>query len=109
LLLGFSQGAIMSYNVIFTRPELVNGIAAMSGRMMDGIKPNVSKKALEAVQVFIAHGTQDQVIGVEHARTSLKYFNSIGMKPEYHEYQMAHTISPQTLSDVITWLKKTAP
>jgi phospholipase/carboxylesterase len=106
ILVGFSQGAIMSYNVLLTQPELLTGIAAMSGRIMEGLKPNVSKKKLEAVKVFISHGTEDQVLGIQYGRTALTYFKSIGITPEYHEYPVGHTISSQNLSDLITWLNE---
>ena len=43
-LIGFSQGAIMSYSLGLTKPDLVTGIAVMSGRLLEEIKPKVASK-----------------------------------------------------------------
>lgn len=103
---GFSQGAIMSYSIGLTRPDLVNGIAVMSGRLLEEIKPVIAAKdKLQALKIFISHGTNDPVLNIQYARTSVAYLKTLNIHPTYKEYQEAHTISNDMLTDLVKWLK----
>lgn len=102
-LLGFSQGAVMSYSVVLTNPNLAKGVVALSGRILDEVMQLPPPKALKT-SVFVGHGTQDQVLPIHHARTAKKYLEAIGIMPEYHEYLVAHGISPQEQQDIGAWL-----
>ena len=65
-LCGFSQGAIMSYAVGLTNPELIQGIAAMSGRILDEVKPlTASNEKLKHLNIFISHGANDGVLTIQ--------------------------------------------
>lgn len=103
---GFSQGAIMSYSVGLTRPDLVNGIAVMSGRLLEETKPIVAAKdKLQALKVFISHGTNDPILNIQYARTSVAYLKTLNINPTYKEYQEAHMINNDMLIDLAKWLK----
>ncbi len=105
-LCGFSQGAIMSYCVGLTKPDLVQGIGIMSGRLLEEVKPLLaSKDKLKQLKVFISHGTQDQTLNIEYARTSVAYLKTLNINPVYKEYPEGHTISNDMLIDLINWLK----
>ena len=105
-LCGFSQGGIMSYSVALTRPDLVNGIAVMSGRLLEEIKPEVaSKEKLEHLRVFISHGLNDNTLPVQYARTADVYLTSLNIHSTFIEYQAAHEINRAMLNDLINWLK----
>jgi phospholipase/carboxylesterase len=106
-LCGFSQGAIMSYSVGLTRPDKVKGIAIMSGRLLDEVKPLVKpSEDLKKLNVFISHGTKDNVLGIHYAKESIVYLKGLGINPLYKEYPEGHNISPAMLTDLIAWLKK---
>jgi phospholipase/carboxylesterase len=105
-LCGFSQGAIMSYSVGLTRPDLVKGIAIMSGRLLDNIKPQIAnKEKLKPLRVFISHGTKDQVLDVQYARNAFAYLKSINIHPVYKEYVEGHGINEEMFFDLNRWLK----
>lgn len=105
-LCGFSQGAIMSYSIGLTRPDLVKGIAIMSGRLLEEIKPFIAgKDKLQSLKVFISHGTNDNVLQVNYARQSNTYFKSLGINPIYKEYHEGHGINSEMMRDLINWLK----
>ncbi len=105
-LCGFSQGAIMSYGVGLTRPDLVYGIALMSGRLLNEIKPHIaSKEKLKQLHIFISHGINDQILNIQDARTSNSYLKSINLNPTYKEYNEGHGINEEMLIDLIKWLK----
>lgn len=104
-LVGFSQGAIMSYNLALTEPTLVKGIAVMSGRLMDEIKPKIAAiENLKKLRIFISHGTSDTTLPVQFAREALSYLKSHELNPEYHEYAEGHGINAAMLQDLLHWL-----
>ncbi|MEQ1734183.1 MAG: esterase [Bacteroidia bacterium] len=105
-LCGFSQGAIMAYCVGLTNANKIKGIAALSGRILDNIKPVIKQSAeLKQLRIFIAHGTTDNVIPVARGREANTYLTELGLTPTYKEYNEPHTISKATLTDVVAWLK----
>lgn len=104
---GFSQGAIMSYSVGLSRPDLVDGIAVMSGRLLEETKPLVAAKdKLQALKIFISHGVNDPVLTIEYARNSVAYLKTLNLKPTYKEYPAVHTINNDMLLDLVKWLKE---
>ena len=68
-LIGFSQGAILSYSTALTYPEKIAKVVALSGYFNQDILPEViDTKAISHLKFFVSHGTVDQVIPVEWAR-----------------------------------------
>lgn len=104
-LCGFSQGAIMSYYIALSKPDLIKGIAAMSGRILEETKPLIQKEKVKSLKVFISHGTEDPVLKIQYARDANSYLRSINIQPVYKEYKDVHTINQQMLTDLIIWLK----
>jgi phospholipase/carboxylesterase len=103
---GFSQGAIMSYSVGLTNPGRVKGIAILSGRLLEEVKPLIAPdEKLKALKIFIAHGKKDNTLVIDYAREARSYLEQLGLKPVYKEYDEGHSISAATLVDMIAWLK----
>ncbi len=106
-LCGFSQGAIMSYSVGLTHPDKIRGIAVMSGRILDEVKPKVvAAKQLKQLNVFISHGTNDKVLAVQQARDANLYLAKMGVYATYKEYIDGHTINREMFGDLVDWLNK---
>lgn len=106
-LCGFSQGAIMAYSIGLTIPEKTKGIAIMSGRLLEDIKPIIaSKNSLKHLKIFISHGTKDEVLPINNAREANNYLKEIGINTTYKEYPENHTISSAMFNDLLTWLTK---
>lgn len=102
---GFSQGAIMTYSVGLTRPDLIHGMVIMSGRLLEEVKPIVaSKEKLGQLKVFISHGTSDQTLGIHYARESAAYLKDLNIHPVYKEYTEGHGINKAMLNDLVGWL-----
>ncbi len=102
---GFSQGAIMSYSVGLTHPEKVKGIIALSGRLLEEIKPIISKSEdLKQLEIFIAHGSQDRVLNVQYAHDAVGYLKNLGLATFFREYNEGHSISREELGDLVNWL-----
>jgi len=104
-LMGFSQGAIMSFSVGLTRLEKVAGIVAMSGRVLPEIIPHIAPpEALAGLPIFVAHGTEDQVLPIHHGRAARDLLQRLPVALTYREYPIGHHVSDQSLADIAAWL-----
>ena len=106
-LAGFSQGAIMSYQVGLTAPGKVAGIGVLSGTIYPSLKPLIKNDAaLKKLRMFIANGTADNRIPFASGKAAVDYLHGLGLKPQLHQYPgMGHTISKDVLNDFVQWLK----
>jgi len=107
-LMGFSQGAIMAYDLAIKAPSKIKGIMALSGRLMEESKQQATDWLKVAkVKMFIAHGNSDNVIKVSEAVKADEFFKSKAVKDlSYKEYEMPHSISGKELNDLKAWLVK---
>ncbi len=105
--MGFSQGAIMSYAVGLSAPDKVKGIGVLSGMLYPSVRETiVMSPQLKKLKIFIAHGTADERITFAYGRAAKDHLVSIGLKPEFHQYEaMGHSISNTVMSDLMAWLK----
>ena len=106
-LIGFSQGAILSYATALTYPEKVSKVVALSGYFNQEIMPEViDTKAISHLKFFVSHGSVDQVIPVEWARKAKPALENLGLKVEYQEYPVGHGVAPQNFFDFKKWLQQ---
>ncbi|KWU49663.1 alpha/beta hydrolase [Pseudomonas palleroniana] len=107
-LVGFSQGAIMSYEVGLRKPALVRGIAALSGSVLPVLKAELKPDAaLDKLAIFIGHGTLDQALPYTAATRANDVLLGLGLKPEFHGYMgMPHTVSEAEIQDLKAWLEQ---
>ena len=104
-LCGFSQGAIMSYSVALTRPDLVKGIAILSGRLLEEIKPSMApKEKLQQLRIYISHGINDTVLPVQYARNAVAFLTSLDLTPTFNEYPAGHQLNTAMHADLVKWL-----
>ena len=106
-LIGFSQGAILSYAVALSYPEKVQRIVAMSGYFNTEIaKEEFESNDFSNLKLFASHGSVDQVVPVDWARKAKPVLDSLGIENVYKEYPTGHGISPQNFYDFKNWLEK---
>jgi len=106
-LIGFSQGAILSYATALTYPEKVTKVVALSGYLNQEIIPEVlDTKAISHLKFFISHGSVDQVIPVDWARKAKPALEKLDLEVEYQEYPIGHGVSPKNFFDFKAWLTK---
>ncbi len=106
--MGFSQGAIMGYDLALAAPKKIKGVLALSGRMMEESK-NLKTDWIKAVKTkyFIAHGNADNVIKIAEADSAVKFLKSKKVTDvKFNNYEMVHTINGKELNDIKSWLKK---
>ena len=106
-LMGFSQGAIMSLSVLLTRPDLIAGVVAMSGRILPEVLPRMAPpEAMRDIPVLVVHGTQDPVLPVHHGRAIRDRLSALPVALTYREYEMAHQVTEESLADIAAWLRE---
>lgn len=106
-LIGFSQGAILSYAIALTFPKKIAKVVALSGYFNQEIMPEViDTNGISHLKFFVSHGSVDQVIPVEWARKAKPALENLGLEVEYHEYPVGHGVAPQNFFDFKNWLQK---
>lgn len=107
-LIGFSQGAILSYAVALSNPEKIQRVVALSGYINPAIiSDGYTENDLSKLKFFISHGTVDQVIPVDWARKAPEFLNALGLDVVYKEYPVGHGVAPQNFYDFKSWLQQT--
>ena len=105
-LIGFSQGAILSYAVALSQPQKIKNVIGLSGYVSEPIlKAGFENNDFSTLGIFASHGTVDQVIPVEWARKSDAFLTQLGIAHTYKEYPIGHRISPQVFFDFKNWLQ----
>jgi phospholipase/carboxylesterase len=105
-LIGFSQGAILSYALALSYPETFQRIVALSGYCnTEMCVDNFAQNDFSKLQVFISHGTEDQVIPVAWARNTRDFLKNLSITYTYHEYPVGHGVAPQNFWDFKKWLE----
>jgi phospholipase/carboxylesterase len=105
-LIGFSQGAILSYAMMLSYPKMIKNIAALSGYINLDMATKNTENNYSHLSVFASHGTVDQVIPVDWARKTPLILNQLNIKNNYKEYNVGHGIAPQNFYDLLTFLKE---
>jgi phospholipase/carboxylesterase len=104
--LGFSQGAILSYSLSFFYPNKVNFVIALSGYINKDLLPEKIENTAIKTNYYCSHGTVDQVLPVEWARNSKPFLTNLGLENEYSEYPVGHGVAPQNFLSFKNWILK---
>lgn len=104
--LGFSQGSLLSMCYTLSHPHRIAGVIAQSGYIPDGVDLEINEAAVKDKPFILTHGEQDTLITVEWARASRDRLQKLGVDLAYHEFQMGHHVSMESLSVISTWLRK---
>ncbi len=105
-LIGFSQGAILSYGVALSNPKKIKNVIGLSGYVSEPIlKQGFENNDFSTLGIFASHGTVDQVIPIEWARKSDNFLTQTNIAHTYKEYPIGHGISPQVFFDFKNWLQ----
>lgn len=104
-LLGFSQGAILSYSLSFFYPNKVQNVIALSGYINTELLPREISKEIKT-NYYCSHGSVDQVLPVEWARKSKPFLDKLGLINTYIEYPVGHGVAPQNFHSFKTWIQE---
>jgi phospholipase/carboxylesterase len=94
VLLGFSQGAAMTMDVGLHLP--LAGLVALSG-YLHPIADMGQRDFTTCPPILLVHGRQDAVVPIEAAENARTTLEALGVRLDYHEFDMGHEIRPQVL------------
>lgn len=104
-LLGFSQGAILSYAVALSFPEKVKNIIALSGYLNQQLLvQDYATKNHQSLNFYISHGNQDPVIPLEWARKTSDFLKTLHITHTYQEFPTGHGVAPENFYAFRQWL-----
>lgn len=104
--LGFSQGSLLSMCYTLTHPKRIAGVIAQSSYIPNSIDLDINNTDLRGKPFILTHGERDTMIPIDWARASRDRLQILGVDLTYHEFQMGHNVSMESLSVISTWLKK---
>lgn len=104
-LLGFSQGAILSYSLSFFYPNKAQYIIALSGYINTELLPTSISKEIQT-NYYCSHGSVDQVLPVDWARKSKPFLDNLGLQNIYSEYPVGHGVAPQNFYSFKSWIEE---
>lgn len=102
-LVGFSQGGAVNYQAGLTYAKPLAGMLALSSYFptSDEIVLNPANQHLP---ILVCHGTLDAVLDISLAEKSLAALNELGFQPKFISYPMAHSVCPEQISDISSWI-----
>jgi phospholipase/carboxylesterase len=107
VLLGFSQGGVLAYDLALREPERFAGLVALSSWLPDALAEGATRQPAHArLPTLVVHGTRDPLIPVDRARASRDRLLALGVPTTYREYEMEHEIRPEALRAVVEWLER---
>jgi phospholipase/carboxylesterase len=92
-LVGFSQGAALSYTFGLLQAEKVNALAGLSGFLPEDAPDYTAGLPLRGKRIFAAHGIQDDMVPVERARWAVRTLQQAGALVIYCEDDVGHKLS----------------
>ena len=107
MLAGFSQGGAIALQTTLRFPERLAGTLALSTYLPLAAKASAEKTAASAATpIWMAHGSYDPMIALEHAQRSRDALVGLGYQVEWHEYPMPHSVCAQEIRDIAAWLAR---
>lgn len=91
ILVGFSQGGAMCLDIGLKLP--VAGVCVLSGFLH--YEPE--KQDNPFPPVLMCHGTSDPILPIDLAKMAKQKLESVGVKIEYHEFDIEHGIIPEEI------------
>ena len=101
--LGFSQGAILSWALAYSKSEIVRRVIALSGYIHESIDTSDPPKFIG----YATHGITDEIIPIKMARDSVFPISQKHSTIEYHEFNDGHNISQENFTKMLIWLERT--
>lgn len=93
VLAGFSQGCAMALLTGLRHRERLAGIAGLSGYLpLASLTADEADAANRATPIFLAHGTQDDIVPLARAEASRDALQALGYDVQWHSYPMAHSL-----------------
>ena len=107
VLAGFSQGGALALYAGLRYSRRIAGIVALSTFLPYGASFDSERSAANVgLPVFLAHGLSDQTVNHVFGQQTKTWLSASGYRVEFHGYPMAHSVCPEEVTDIRSWLLK---
>ena len=107
VVLGFSQGGVMAYSLALANPGRFAALAVLSSWLPKELVPRLNvTDAVQSLPTLVQHGTQDPMIEIARARSSVETLRQLHVPLTFREYPMGHEIGARSLAELSTWLEE---
>ncbi len=103
---GFSQGAMLSTDVVLKREDLPNGLAILSGTLINQTEWSALAEKKSKLQFFQTHGTMDSVLPFSQAKKLEGLLREAKLTGEFVEFQGGHEIPDKVIKRFGAYLKR---
>lgn len=102
--IGFSQGAAMVNVLGMAYPDRIRKMGVLAGFVPSGMESHIDGRVLSGKRIFVAHGTQDEMVPIDRARASIGLLEQAGASIAYCEDEVGHKLSASCLRALETYL-----
>jgi len=104
VLAGFSQGGAIALYSGITSPQPLAGIISLSSYIPLPQQLEQSANLQRNTPVFMAHGTDDDIVRFQYGLDSRRWLEKQGFTIEWHDYAMGHSLNYDEIRDIRSWL-----
>lgn len=101
---GFSQGAALTLTLVALYPARVRKMGILAGFAPQGVEQILAPGLLNGKNIFLAHGTLDEMVPIAMARHAIQLLENAGAKVSYCESEVGHKLSADCLKALETYL-----
>jgi phospholipase/carboxylesterase len=88
-------------------PETLAGIIGLSCYIVLAATFDAERQAAnQATAIFMGHGSFDPVVDIRLGEEGRKTIEARGYALDWHAYPMPHSVCPEEIRDLTSWLKK---
>ena len=96
---GFSQGAALLSLLIQEHPDFLNAAALLAGFVVKSEETKTEYKT----DIFMAHGTKDEIIKIDMSKEGYEYLRNKGFKINYYSEDVGHKVGANSMKELKNW------
>ncbi len=105
ILAGFSQGGALALHTLLHGNLPIGGVIALSTYLpLRLFAPDAKKTRITDHDIFMAHGTHDEVLPIEIGDLAKGILLTLGAKLVWKTYPMAHQMCDEQILDIRGWI-----
>lgn len=107
VLLGFSQGCLVSADLAMNWPKKLGGVVGVSGyfEFFPYWKKRATKLRSKTPWIF-THGTKDDILPIEGTRKGAQKLKSVGFDVKWHELEKEHNFADEDYPLIRNWVRE---
>jgi len=106
VLIGFSQGGMMAYNLAMRWPDKFAALVGISTAFPDYLFERAkNREAIAKLPVMVQHGRADEMLEPARARKSVELLRELGATVDFRQYDCGHEVSADGVRDLSAFLQ----